>query len=191
MNESLIRRLNGSLSVWVNKRIKKLPPRTRIVVLRVLIMVLWVLIFVLNVLSIRIIDLLSGDPRISSEFRSAATYIFVGIGAGTTFIALVKTLDFYKSTIKKNRSGFEDLAARAPSLRGISNFADFWGLGLRKKIKAGAGEFDVEVKRLHKEKRYRMAKWNVVLAWSYAVWYVLRGPYDLVKDALVKAIKGL
>ena len=79
----------------------------------------------------------------------------------------------------------------APSLQHILNFADFWGLGLRKRIKACAGEFDVEVNRLHKEKRYRMAKWNVVLAWGFAIWYVLRGPYDLVKGALVKALKGL
>lgn len=73
---------------------------------------------------------------------------------------------------------------------GISNFADFWGLGLRKRIKACAGEFDVEVKRLHKEKSYRMAKWNVVLAWGYAVWYVVRGPWDWVFGALIKALKS-
>ncbi len=79
----------------------------------------------------------------------------------------------------------------APSLKRISNFADFWGLGLRKRIKAVAGEFDVELKRLHKEKRYGMAKWNVILAWGYAIWYVLRGPYDMLKGALVKALRGL
>ena len=77
-----------------------------------------------------------------------------------------------------------------PSLKRISNFADFWGLGLRKRIKATAGDFDAEIRRLHKEKRFRMAKWNVILAWGYAIWYVLRGPYDLVKGALVKALKG-
>ena len=48
----------------------------------------------------------------------------------------------------------------------------------------------MEVKRLHKEKRYRMAKWNVFLAWGYAIWYVLRGPWDFVRDVLVKAMKG-
>lgn len=93
--------------------------------------------------------------------------------------------------LKWKLGGSRKLQIHPPSLNRVSNFADFWGLGLRKRIKAVAGDYDVEVKRLHKEKRYRMAKWNVVLAWGYAIWYVLRGPYDLVKGAMVKALKGL
>lgn len=97
----------------------------------------------------------------------------------------------YILLLERTLGAARNSAHQPPSLLGISDFADFWGLSLRKRIKATAGDFDVEVKRLHKEKRYRMAKWNVVLAWGYAIWYVLRGPYDLVKGALVKAMQGL
>lgn len=93
--------------------------------------------------------------------------------------------------LMKKLGGSRKYRLHPPSLKRISDFADFWGLDLRKRIKATAGDFGVEVNRLHKEKRYRMAKWNVVLAWGYAIWYVLRGPYDLVKGALGKALKGL
>lgn len=83
------------------------------------------------------------------------------------------------------------MSRRQPSLKGISNFADFFGLGLRKRIKAVAGDYEVEIKRLHKEKRYKTAKWNKALAWSYAIWYVLRGPVDWFAETLIKSWKGL
>lgn len=78
-----------------------------------------------------------------------------------------------------------------PSLKSISNFADFFGLGLRKKIKAMAGDFDIEIQRLRKEKRFKTAKWNKALAWGYAVWYVLRGPFDWIVETFIKSKKGL
>lgn len=95
------------------------------------------------------------------------------------------------TVLKRKLSRATESRRRPPSLKRLANFADFWGFGLRKRIKAVAGEFDVELKRLHKEKRYGTAKWNVVLAWGYAIWYVLRGPYDMLKGALVKALRGL
>ena len=115
------------------------------------------------------------------DFRTTAPVLFgAQFGLGLSILAL-RTINSATSKSCKN----------PPPLIRISNFADFWGLNLRKRIKATAGDFDVEVRRLHKEKRFRMAKWNVILAWGYAIWYVLRGPYDLVKGALVKALKGL
>jgi hypothetical protein len=122
----------------------------------------------------------------------------VVLGNDHNFFALVVSLMATTGTawtllllITRKLGGSRKSQIHPPSLNRVSNFADFWGLGLRKRIKAIAGEFDVEVKRLHKEKRFRMAKWNVVLAWGYSIWYVLRGPYDLMKGALVKAMKGL
>ena len=123
---------------------------------------------------------------------AAPTYLLVSfahLALGLTSICLGAVIGMLM--FERARGAARKSAHQPPSLLGISNFADFWGLGLRKRIKACAGELDVEVKRLHKEKRYRMAKWNVVLAWGYAIWYVLRGPYDLVRGALVKALKGL
>lgn len=119
------------------------------------------------------------------DFSRASAFVLFGMFLGflgLELILLILTIENRRVRTSKNPP---------PSLKSITNFADFWGLGLRKRIKATAGDFDVEVKRLHKEKRFRMAKWNVILAWGYAIWYVMRGPYDLVKGALVKALKGL
>lgn len=79
---------------------------------------------------------------------------------------------------------------RKPNLKNLTRFADFFGLGLRKRLKAMAGDFDAEISRLHKQHRYVAAKWNKCLAWSYAIWYVLRGPLDWARAALVKALTG-
>ena len=81
--------------------------------------------------------------------------------------------------------------SRAPSLAGIYNFADFFGLDLRKRIKALAGDFEVEIIRLQSERRFKTAKWNKALAWGYAVWYVLRGPFDWIVETFIKSKKGL
>jgi hypothetical protein len=116
-------------------------------------------------------------------FRIVALGLDVSLG--------IPRLQLELAVLKRRLASRRNSRKLPPSLNHISNFADFWGLGLRKRIKATAGDFDVEVRRLHKEKRYRMAKWNVVLAWGYAIWYVLRGPYDMLKGALVKALKGL
>ncbi len=135
------------------------------------------------------------DPRRSvrelAPLIAALIELFVHIGGLVPLIFQRYVLRLKLTVLRQKIAISRESRKRSPSLKRISNFADFWGLGLRKRIKATAGDFDVEVKRLHNEKRYRMAKWNVILAWGYAIWYVLRGPYDLVKGALVKAMKGL
>lgn len=77
-----------------------------------------------------------------------------------------------------------------PSLQPICDFADLFGLQVRKKIKAVAGDYDEEIARLHKQRRYKTAQWNRILAWGYAILYVLRGPLDWVTDYLISAVKG-
>ena len=67
------------------------------------------------------------------------------------------------------------LTERAPNnrktspVRGIVRMADILGLGLRREIKAMAAEFEVEIKRLRRERRPAMARWNIILAWATAV----------------------
>ena len=67
------------------------------------------------------------------------------------------------------------LTGRSPStrksspVRGIVRLADIFGLGLRREIKAMAAEFEVEIKRLRRERRPAMARWNIILAWATAI----------------------
>ena len=81
-------------------------------------------------------------------------------------------------------------APKKPSLRGIVRFADALPLGLRKRVKAMAGDYDAEIALLHKQRRYRMAKWNARLAWLTAAWMVLRAPLDALKSWVMKATIG-
>lgn len=123
-----------------------------------------------------------------------------------TVVSMPETPDFIKVMRSIVSGGFGGLIAiffvgiaqpldskghASNSLKNISNFADFFGLELRKRIKAVAGDFEVEIQRLHKEKRFRTAKWNKALAWSYAFWYVIRGPIDWLAEAVIKPWKGL
>ena len=79
----------------------------------------------------------------------------------------------------------------APSLTAISRFADFFGLGLRKEIKAMVGDYDVEIKRIYtKEKRPLAAKWQVALAWGYTFWYVCKRPISVVWDYVFGSLKA-
>ena len=112
--------------------------------------------------------------------------LFESIVVGVCFFAVVVVT---KRVTKLCRKG--NVERNIPSLQHISNFADLFGLGLRKKIKAMAGDFDLEIKRLHKAKRSKTAKWNKALAWGYAVWYVVRGPIDWLAENLIKSWKGL
>lgn len=79
---------------------------------------------------------------------------------------------------------------RRPGLQRLTHLADFFGLGLRKRIKAMVGDFDAEIGRLHRQRRYKAAKWNQLLAWGYAGWYVIRGPVDWVRELLMHALTG-
>lgn len=76
------------------------------------------------------------------------------------------------------------------SLVGLVRFADWWGLDLRKRIKALAGDYDAEIRRLCREDRYLTARWNKVLAWTFAFWYIGRGPWDWIRALLLLAVKG-
>lgn len=77
-----------------------------------------------------------------------------------------------------------------PTLGGLSAFADFFGLDLRRRLKAMAGDYDAEIARLHKEGRSFAARWNKWLAWYCAGWYVLRSPLDKAAAMLVKGFTG-
>jgi hypothetical protein len=79
---------------------------------------------------------------------------------------------------------------RSAPLRGLARFADLFGLQTRKAIQALAGDYAVEVRRLRRERRRWMARWNVVLAWGYAAWYVLRSPVDWVVSYVLKSLRG-
>lgn len=79
---------------------------------------------------------------------------------------------------------------KRPGLQSLMHLADYLGLGLRKRIKALAGDYDAEIVRLHAEGRYRAARWNKYLAWGYAGWYVLRAPVDWAASVVIKKITG-
>ncbi len=85
-----------------------------------------------------------------------------------------------------------DLAVveQRPPLRGLVHVADVLPIPTRKAIKAMAGDYVDEVRRLHAEGRPGMAKWNVVLAWGCAAWYVLRSPFDWIVSLLLKNLRG-
>lgn len=154
---------------------------------------------------VRIFSVLLREKSLRESVVYLACAIFVlrqCLMSGTRLPTRLEFDTLFKSEIRKQQIIFShpsDVRAlrvtekqnRVPSLKSVAAFADLWGLELRKRIKSMAGDYDIEIRRIHKEKRYRMAKWNKVLAWGYAIWYVLRGPYDLVRGALVKAMKGL
>ncbi len=75
-------------------------------------------------------------------------------------------------------------------LRGLIRFADLFGLHSRRAIKELAGDYAVEVKRLRRERRYGMARWNSFLAWCYAGWYVLQAPVAWAVQVARKMLKG-
>jgi hypothetical protein len=79
---------------------------------------------------------------------------------------------------------------RPTGLRNLTNFADFFALPTRKVIKALAGDYDAEIRRLRQARRPFAARWNMGLAWGVALWYVLRSPVDRVLQYLIKSFKG-
>jgi hypothetical protein len=99
-------------------------------------------------------------------------------------------LEMDSKEVSRKLSALIERSARKPSLTALSNFADIFGLQIRKRIKALAGDYDEEIGRLYKQRQYKTAQWNRILAWGYAIWYVLRGPLDWVTDYLISAVKG-
>jgi hypothetical protein len=77
-----------------------------------------------------------------------------------------------------------------PQLNGLVAFADYFGLGMRARIKALAGDFDAEIARLHRDRRYKTAKWNQFLAWWFTAGYLLRGPFDWAWEYFVEAFRS-
>ena len=75
-------------------------------------------------------------------------------------------------------------------LGGLVRAADALPIPTRKAVKALAGDYMEEVRRLNDEGRPRMAKWNVYLAWGYAAWYVARSPFDWIVSLLIKNLRG-
>lgn len=82
------------------------------------------------------------------------------------------------------------MPSQPPSIKGILHFADFFGLATRKSIKAMAGDYDDEIRRIHADGRVWTAKYNKLLAWGYALWYVLRGPLDGAVQYLMGSFKA-
>jgi hypothetical protein len=77
-----------------------------------------------------------------------------------------------------------------PSVGDLMKRADWFPLELRKKLRAMAGDYDAEIRRLHVEERFRAARWNGFMARWCFWWYVLRGPVDWAVGLLVKTFTG-
>lgn len=65
-----------------------------------------------------------------------------------------------------------------PPLRLLIRAADFVGLKARRQIKAMAGDMDVEIRRLRRERRPIAVRWNIAQAWFYAAQIVFRSPLE-------------
>lgn len=77
-----------------------------------------------------------------------------------------------------------------PALRGLIRVADLFGLQTRKQIKAMAGDFQAEITRLRRARRPMYARWNAVLAWGYAIYFVLRAPVDKLLSIVRRSMLG-
>lgn len=126
------------------------------------------------------------DP---TEYEPLVT-VLMGIGF---IIGLMSLYMFWRTTsVIRIRVSYSvpTKKRQPPSLKGLVQFADWWGLDLRKRIKALAGDYDAEVRRLCRADRYPTARWNKVLAWIFAFWYIGRGPLDWIRALLLLAVKG-
>lgn len=77
-----------------------------------------------------------------------------------------------------------------PPLRLLIRAADFVGLKARKQIKAMAGDMDVEIRRLRRQRRPFAVRWNIAQAWFYAGQIVLRGPLESVVKLVQRQFLG-
>lgn len=80
--------------------------------------------------------------------------------------------------------------ARTKPLYELFRFADLFGLPTRNAIKAMAADYSVEIRRIRRERRPWVARWNVGLAWCYAIWFILRSPADRLLQYLIKSFRG-
>lgn len=79
---------------------------------------------------------------------------------------------------------------RKPPLSGLIRLADILPLPTRKKLKALAGDYDPEIRRLRRAHRHRAATWNSVLAWLIAIRIVLGAPVEWALRVLLKLFRG-
>lgn len=112
---------------------------------------------------------------------------FYSTNLGKVISISVLGVEVYRS--KPGRKVYAATRNRPP-LRGLVKFADLFSIGTRKAIKAMAGDYDVEVRRLRRERRPAMAKWNVFLAWGTALGIVLRSPLSFLIKAAKRLISG-
>jgi hypothetical protein len=77
-----------------------------------------------------------------------------------------------------------------PTFGELMRLADWFGLALRKRLKAMLGDYDSEVRRLRGEGRPHAARWNAWLAHGCFWWYVLRGPADWLVEYLAGSVRG-
>jgi hypothetical protein len=92
--------------------------------------------------------------------------------------------------VKSTGGPLEPRSEPEPTLQGLFRFADWFGLNTRKAIKALAGDYEVEIRRLRQEGRPGVAQWNSVLAWGYALVLVLKSPVSWVVSRALNAFRG-
>jgi hypothetical protein len=101
---------------------------------------------------------------------------------------------------QQQRIATEQLLSRVRAMRvpgsdrhplyGLVRLADFFGLETRAAIKALAGDYDAEIRRLRSEGRVVAARWNEWLAWGCAIRYVFRGALEQLLRYFVKSLGG-
>lgn len=96
--------------------------------------------------------------------------------------AIQEAMEIDENTSKSRRAD--------EALTRLIRLADLCPLTLRKELKAMAGDYDAERRRLHAEGRPWAAKWNVALAWIIAARLTLTAPASWILNILVKAVKG-
>lgn len=129
------------------------------------------------------------------SIRITQIFTEAGIGVNVTKMAqkMAREIAFGDRTNAQG-STYQRLKRRPkrhpPPLKGLVKFADLFGLDTRKKIKAMAGDYAVEIRRLRRERRYFTAKWNCFLAWGYALWFAVWTPLERITTTVVKMLKG-
>lgn len=63
---------------------------------------------------------------------------------------------------------------KRPSLRKLVRLADFFGPATRRQMKADAGDWDAQIRCVHKQHRYWTARWNYAQAWAYFGYAVVK-----------------
>lgn len=139
-------------------------------------------------------------------FRAGVLGVFLGAAVSTAFdiaygdsergwmiaaaIAVWTALTYYTFVSIFIRKSHSRLKGRRLPLRGLVRLADFLPLPTRKKVRALAGDYDLEIRRLRRARRHSAATWNSALAWLIAIRIVLGAPVEWVLRVLLKLFRG-